>query len=87
MIQAPFKSADETASAVDAQAVTPNDGVDLPNGPALALYIGNTGDVTLVTAMGTTVLFVGILAGSLLPVRATRVKATGTSASAIVALY
>jgi hypothetical protein len=36
---------------------------------------------------GATTLFTGILAGTLLPVRATRVKATGTTATNIVALW
>lgn len=82
-----FKSADETASAVDAKLVTPSDVATLPNGACLALYVGNSGDVTLVTSMGTTVTFVGVLAGSILPVRTDMVKATSTTATAILALY
>ena len=85
--QVPFKSADETASAVDAQVVTPHNTNLLANGACLALYVGNSGDVTLVTSMGTTVTFVGVLAGSILPVRTNHVMATNTSATAILALY
>ena len=85
--QAPFKSADETASAVDAVNITPSDVSTLANGTALALFIGAAGNVTLITAEGNSALFVGILAGSILPVRTNKVMATGTTASAIVALY
>ena len=81
------KEAEQTAPAIDAINITPSDVATLANGTCLALYIGAAGDVTLVTAAGTTTLFVGILAGSILPVRTNKVKATGTTASAIVALY
>ena len=82
-----FKSADQTAPAVDAQVVTTSNSVDLPQGTCLALYVGNSGDVTLVTAAGTVVTFVGVLAGSILPIMARRVNLTNTSATAILALY
>ena len=85
--QVPFKSADETASAVDAQLVTPSNSALLPQGACLALYVGNSGNVTLITAMGTNVTFVGVLAGSILPIRTDQVMLTGTTATAILALY
>src|ERR1035437_2686172 len=43
-----FKSADKTAPAVDAQVVTSSNSVDLPQGTCLALYVGYSGDVTLI---------------------------------------
>lgn len=82
-----FKSADDTATAVDAQAVTPSDSATLTNGACLALYIGVAGNVALVTSQGTTVTFVGLNAGSILPVRTNKVLATGTTATSILALY
>jgi hypothetical protein len=67
-------------------AVTPSDTVDLPR-ETRALYVGVSGDLSLVTADGSPVTLGGIPGGSLLPVRATRVKATGTTADQLVGLY
>ncbi len=73
------------APAIDAFAVTPSDVVDL-NEVTRALYIGTAGDITLLTRDGSEVVFTGLVAGSILPVRTARVKATGTSAANIVGL-
>jgi len=53
-----------------------------------ALYIGGDGDVALI-AKGDTVAqtFTGLLAGTLLPVRAKQVLSTGTTATNILGLY
>ncbi len=69
----------------DAFAITPDDGADLTNW-ALALYVGGSGDVRIVTWGGETVTFANVPVG-VLPVRARRVYATGTSATGIVGLY
>lgn len=56
-------------------------------GPCRALFVGGAGNVTLDTAGGETdVLFSNVQAGAILPVRAIRVKISGTSATGIVAL-
>ena len=73
------------APAFHAQAVTPSDSVDLPT-VARALYIGVTGNVTLVTVNNETVLFVAVPVG-ILPVMTRRVQSTGTAATNIVALW
>lgn len=52
-----------------------------------ALYVGGGGDVAIVTPAGDSVVFVGVLAGSILPVRAYQVLSTGTSATSILGLY
>lgn len=76
-----------TMTATGAVAVTPNDSADLPAGPARALYIGVTGNVALVPNRGgTSVTFVGVPSGTILPVQAYRVMATGTTATSILAL-
>ena len=67
-------------------AVTPSDGTDLLH-ETRAIYVGVSGDLALVTVDGSTVTLAGVLAGSLVPVRATRVKATGTTADQLVGLY
>lgn len=74
-------------SAVDAKAVTPSDTVNLPNGPARAVYVGSGGDLRIVTGGGSDVTFFNVLSGQLLPVMAVRVFASGTNASNIVAVY
>ena len=69
------------------RAVTPNDSTDLALGTCRALYVGGAGDVSIDDLGGETVVFVGALAGSVLPIQTARVNATGTTASDIVALY
>ena len=65
----------------------PHDGnalVDVPK----ALFIGSGGNVTMRgVGGGGDVLFRNVAAGSVLPFRAQYVRATGTSAGDIVALY
>ena len=48
---------------------------------------GVAGDVDVITAGGDEVTFTGVLAGSFIPVQVTRVKATSTTASGIIALW
>ena len=67
-------------------AVTPSDSVDFSRS-CRALYIGGDGDVSLVTPAGDTATFVGLTAGSILPVRTARVNATATTATNIVGLW
>lgn len=51
------------------------------------LYVGTGGDVTAVLEQGSTaVLFKAVPTGAILPICATRVKATGTTATDLVAL-
>lgn len=71
--------------AVHAAAVTPSDGTDLAV-VARALYVGGTGDLTLITTQGETVQFKSVPVG-VLPVMTARVKSTGTTATFIVALW
>ena len=67
-----------------AEAVTPNDAVDLPNF-SRALYVGGGGDIRVTTVGGDTVTLSA--ATGFLPLCVARVHATGTSATAIVALW
>lgn len=70
----------------DAASVTPSDSTDLAN-TTRALYIGSQGTLSVVMAgSGNTVSFV-LDKHELLPVRVTRVNATGTTCSNIVALW
>jgi hypothetical protein len=69
--------------ATRATAVVPNDDQDLGD-LCSALYVGVMGDVALVTFNFETVTFVA--ASGILPIRARRVLASGTTASSILAL-
>ena len=75
-----------TSPAIDGFAITPNDGADLQDFTR-GIYVGGTGDITLVLAKGSTVTFVNVQGGTLLPFRARRVMATGTDATNLVGLY
>ena len=74
-----------TTPAIDAFAIVPADGVDLPS-LARAIYIGSAGDMTITTAAGSSVTFVGLAAGTVLPVHTRQVPATGTTAANLIAL-
>jgi len=66
-------------------AVTPVDGVDLPE-ITRALYIDGGGAVTLTLESGATLTFPGLAGGTILPVRARQVAATGTTATSLLGL-
>jgi hypothetical protein len=70
-----------------AVAITPDNSNDLAI-YAKSLYVGGAGNISLVTKRGTAnVTFTAVPAGTILPVQVSRVNATGTTATAIVALY
>jgi hypothetical protein len=51
------------------------------------LYVGGTGDLSVMTAAGDTVLFTGILAGSFIPVQFVKLLSTNTTATLVLALW
>lgn len=67
-------------------AVTPSDDDDLADGACRCLWANVGGDLTVIDLFGNEVLIVAP-SGAFLPFRVTRVKATGTTATGIVALY
>jgi len=75
-----------TSPAARAAAITPSDAVDLV-AATRGLYVGGAGDVKIITAGADTVVFAAVPAGSVLPVQAARVLATGTTATNLVALW
>jgi hypothetical protein len=75
----------QTASA--AVAVTPSD-FDLLGAGVQALFVGVGGDLVIVPDRGTAgVTLKNVADGSVIPIKAKQVLATGTTASSIVALY
>jgi hypothetical protein len=82
------RDADLDDPAWDAVAVTPNNSADLARIPTRALYIGGAGDVKVdMAGAGTAVVFAGLAAGTILPIRVDRVYSTDTTATSVVALY
>ena len=89
MITAPFTglSPSDAAPANDYVTITPNDSNDL-NRVCRGLYIGTTGDLAIIGQPGSSaVTFSNVAAGTVLPLRASRVMATNTTAANIIALY
>ena len=69
----------------NAEAVTPSDSASLVN-VSRALWVGGSGNITVIMKDGTTVLFSGVPAGVWMPIRVSQVKATGTTATNIVSV-
>lgn len=68
-------------------AVTPSNDTDLTN-VSRGIYVGTGGALSVVMAGGgNTVVIPGVPNGAFLPIRVTRVNATGTGASGIVAFW
>jgi hypothetical protein len=69
-------------------AVTPSDAAEQWKGsPPDALWVGGAGNIAIEDENAVACVFQGVQAGSLLPVRATRVNNTSTTATLIVALW
>lgn len=69
----------------NAAVITPSDSVDLAHGSTL--YIGTTGNVKVTMAKSGEVTFLNCQKGSTLPILVTRVWATGTTATNLIALW
>jgi hypothetical protein len=66
--------------------VTPNDSVDLAR-QTRGVYVGVAGDLKVTMVAGDVLTFVGLAAGLIHPIQVTRVWATGTTATSILALW
>lgn len=84
-----YRTADATVSAYGAIAITPSDTVNIA--PTRAVYIGGPGSlkVDMAVDMGgtSTITLVSPAVGYPLPIQVTRIYATGTTATNIVAFY
>ncbi|EPX77514.1 spike base protein, RCAP_Rcc01079 family [Litoreibacter arenae] len=69
-----------------ASTVVPDDTGDLPF-VSRAIYVGQAGALSVEMVDGDTVTFESVPAGSMLPIRASKVNATGTTAAAIISLW
>ncbi|MCK5292788.1 MAG: hypothetical protein KAR39_12335 [Thermoplasmata archaeon] len=72
--------------ASNAMAIIPSDTIDLEQ-TTRGLYVGSSGNVKVTMAGGQTILFGGLLAGMIYPLRVTRVYLTDTEATGIVGVY
>jgi hypothetical protein len=52
-----------------------------------AIYVGGAGNVSLLTEGGDTVTFTAPPVGSIIPMRFTRVRATGTTATLLIRMW
>jgi hypothetical protein len=71
---------------LNAAEITPDDGANLTNF-SRALWIGDGGNVRVTMIGGQTVTFSNVAQGTLLPIRVSRVWATGTTATLIDAVW
>ena len=71
--------------ATNAVLVSPSDSEDLAT-VTRAVYVGGAGDMKVTMQDSGTVLFSGIPAGTTLPIRVSRIWATTTDATLIIAL-
>ena len=69
-----------------AEAITPSNTVSL-TGITRAVYVGGAGNITAIMSNGDTVLFTAVPVGTLLPIRCTRINATATTATLLIAMY
>ena len=75
-----------TGSATRSASVSPNDGADLSN-VTRAIWVGGAGNLAVMLLEDSAaVTFVGVAAGTLLPLRVKRVMSTNTTATSIVAI-
>ena len=84
-----FAMADKNilAPALQFTAITPSDATDFTFGLTRGIYVGVGGNIVAVDATSTAVTFKGATAGSVIPIRASRVNSTNTTATDLVALY
>jgi hypothetical protein len=66
-----------------AQAVTPSDTTVIVG---KAIYVGGAGNVAVTTAAGTVVTFTAPPVGSVIPINFTKIMATNTTATLLIAL-
>lgn len=70
-----------------AVAITPSDSADISGGQLTrGIYVGGAGNIVAIVG-GNAVTFTGAIAGTVLPIRCTRVNSTNTTATALVALF
>jgi len=70
----------------NAFAITPSNSTDFDY-VTRGIYVGGAGNIAAVMLDGSVVTFVGATAGSILPIRVSRVNSTNTTATNLVGIY
>lgn len=65
--------------------ITPDDNTDLAQSTR-GIYVGGDGNLEVHSVSGNAVIFIGVVAGSVLPIRCRRVLAASTTATNIIGL-
>lgn len=73
------------ATATEAVAITPSDSATLK--PTKGLYVGVSGNVSVVLEGGSAVVFTNLASGMIHPIAVKQVKSTNTTATNILAVY
>lgn len=82
----PNRRHESYSPARDASAITPSDAETLAEFTR-SIYVGVGGTIAVVMASGGEVTFVNVQSGSVLPIRVSKVKSTGTTATNMIGLY
>ena len=87
----PLSGLNVIAPAASAKSVTPSNSTNFDFGVCKGLFVGTGGNIAVVMVgdgdSSKVTVFTNVLGGTILPVQATRVNSTSTTASNIVALY
>ena len=75
-----------TSPATNAAAITPSDTSPLSE-VSRAIYVGQTGDISVEMQNGQIVTFQNVQGGSILALRTLKIRLTGTTATGIVSLW
>jgi hypothetical protein len=82
-----YRGALPLSSIVAVKTVTPSDANDLPDGMCRGFMIGAAGNISIIDAAGNTSTITAPAVGVIHWIACMRVRATGTTATAIQALY
>jgi hypothetical protein len=75
-----------THPAASVAAITTSDTVELTH-VSRHIYVGGTGDISVVMRDSSTAVFKAVPVGTVLPIRVRRINATGTTATLLLNLY
>ncbi|MGR3662351.1 MAG: spike base protein, RCAP_Rcc01079 family [Paracoccaceae bacterium] len=75
-----------TSPATNAIAITPNDTVPMQN-VSRAIYVGQTGDLSVEMQSGQIVTYENVQSGSILAIRTLKVRQTGSTATGLISMW
>lgn len=81
----PWSASNISSPAYIYKAITPSDSVNVV-GLFKSIYVGGAGNAAVVAMDDTVVTFVGLVAGSIIPIIGKRINSTNTTATFLVAL-